>query len=41
VRIGNMSITDNGTAFATGGTCLSFKNNDVDVGISVTPVNPQ
>ncbi len=31
VRIGNTSITDNATAIATGGTCQTFKNNDVDV----------
>jgi hypothetical protein len=41
VRIGNMSISDNGTALATGGSCFSYKNNNVDVAIVVTPVAPQ
>ncbi|MFY9822091.1 MAG: right-handed parallel beta-helix repeat-containing protein [Thermoanaerobaculia bacterium] len=41
IRIGNNSITDNATTFSTGGSCLTFKNNDVDVAITVTPVNPQ
>jgi len=31
VRIDNMTITDNTTALSTGGTCLSFKNNDIDI----------
>jgi len=30
VRLGNNSITDNGTAVSTGGTCQTFKNNDID-----------
>ncbi|HEV7516214.1 MAG TPA: right-handed parallel beta-helix repeat-containing protein [Thermoanaerobaculia bacterium] len=40
VRIGNMTITDNPTAMSTGGTCLSFHNNDVDVTIAVTLISP-
>jgi len=30
VRIGNTSITDNPTDIVTGGTCQTFKNNDID-----------
>jgi len=30
VRMGNNTITDNGTAVSTGGTCQTFKNNDID-----------
>jgi Right handed beta helix region len=41
VRLGNVSLTDNTIALTTGGSCLSFKNNDADVAITVTPVNPQ
>jgi len=43
VRLGNMSITDNTTAFAgTGPNCQSYKNNDIDVTIvGLTPINPQ
>jgi len=39
VRLGNDSITDNGTALA--GTCSSFKNNDIDVVVAVNTINPQ
>ena len=39
VRLGNMSITDN-TA-ATGGTCSSFKNNDIDQVVTLNTINPQ
>jgi hypothetical protein len=39
VRIGNSSITDNTTAIA--GTCSSFKNNDIDAVVGLTPINPQ
>jgi hypothetical protein len=39
VRLGNMSITDN-TA-ATGGTCTSFKNNDIDQVVTLNTINPQ
>jgi hypothetical protein len=39
VRMGNMGIYNNGTAL--GGTCSSFKNNDIDVAVTVTPINPQ
>jgi hypothetical protein len=38
-RIGNTSISDNGTAVS--GTCSSFQNNDIDVLVGVTPINPQ
>jgi hypothetical protein len=42
VRLGNNSITDNPTAALGGnGTCFSFKNNDIDVAVTVTPINPQ
>jgi hypothetical protein len=40
VRMSNMIMTDNATALSTGGTCLSFKNNDVDVGMTVTAIAP-
>jgi hypothetical protein len=41
VRIGNTTISGNGTA-ATAGTCSSYKNNDIDVpGLVLTPINPQ
>jgi hypothetical protein len=42
VRIGNTSITDNnGTAVSTGGTCQTFKNNDIDLTVTLSPINPQ
>ncbi len=42
VRIGNTSITDNnGTAVSTGGTCQTFKNNDIDLSVTLSPINPQ
>lgn len=41
VRLGNMSIVDNTAALAGTGTCVSYKNNDIDVAVSVTPLNPQ
>src|SRR5579872_6149647 len=42
VRLGNDSITDNSTATLGGtGSCQSFKNNDIDVTVTVTPINPQ
>jgi hypothetical protein len=41
VRIGNTSITSNGTAIGGTGTASSFKNNDIDVPVTVTPINPQ
>jgi hypothetical protein len=41
VRLGNMSITDNTAALAGTGTCQSFKNNDIDVAVTLTPINPQ
>ena len=41
VRIGNNSITDNTAATAVAGTLSSFKNNDFDVVVVVTPINPQ
>jgi hypothetical protein len=41
VRLGNMSITDNPATLAGTGTCQSFKNNDIDVAVAVTPINPQ
>jgi hypothetical protein len=39
VRLGNMSITDNGTAVA--GTCSTFKNNDIDQLATLNAINPQ
>jgi len=39
VRLGNMSIVSNTTAVA--GTCSSFKNNDIDAVVALTPINPQ
>lgn len=39
VRVGNTSISANTTAFA--GTCSSFKSNDIDVVVALTPINPQ
>ena len=39
VRIGNTSITGNGSAVA--GTCSSYKNNDIDSIVALTPINPQ
>jgi len=41
VRLGNMSITDNPITFGGTGICSSFKNNDIDVAVTVTPINPQ
>jgi len=41
VRLGNNSITDNGAAVGGTGTCSSFKNNDIDAVVTLTPVNPQ
>jgi hypothetical protein len=41
VRLGNNSITDNASTLAGTGTCQSFKNNDIDVAVAVTPINPQ
>jgi parallel beta helix pectate lyase-like protein len=41
VRLGNNSITDNGAAFGGSGIPSSFKNNDIDVIVTVTPINPQ
>ncbi len=40
VRVGNTSITGNATA-VTAGACSSFKNNDIDVVVTITPINPQ
>jgi hypothetical protein len=39
VRIGGMSIMDNPTA-VTSAACFSFKNNDMDVAVSINPINP-
>ncbi|HEV8240562.1 MAG TPA: hypothetical protein VGS57_14430 [Thermoanaerobaculia bacterium] len=39
VRLGNTSIT--GNASAIGGTCSSYKNNDIDAVVGLTPINPQ
>jgi len=39
VRLGNNSINGNGTAIA--GTCSTYKNNDIDVAVALTPINPQ
>jgi hypothetical protein len=44
VHMGNVSFNDNnGTTMSTGGTCLTYKNNDADVTFpaGTTPVNPQ
>jgi hypothetical protein len=43
VRIGNMSITDNGTDFTSGGTCITFHNNDIGTAsvAGLTVANPQ
>jgi hypothetical protein len=41
VRLGNNSITDNPTTLGGNGTCQSFKNNDIDNAVTVTPINPQ
>jgi hypothetical protein len=41
VRLGNMSITDNTATVAGTGTCSSFKNNDIDTVVALTPINPQ
>jgi len=39
VRLGNTTVTDN-TA-NTSGTCFSYKNNDINTAVTVTPINPQ
>jgi len=41
VRLGNTNLTNNTAATAGTGTCSSFKNNDIDVAVVVTPINPQ
>jgi hypothetical protein len=41
VRLGNMSITGNAATFAGTGTPSSFKNNNIDTAVTVTPINPQ
>jgi hypothetical protein len=41
VRLGNNTITDNSTAIGGGGTAGSFKNNDFDVIVATTTINPQ
>ena len=42
VRLGNTHIAGNPTAALGGnGTCFSYKNNDIDVAVAVTPINPQ
>ncbi len=41
VRLGNNTITDNGTAVGTGGTCSTFKNNDIDQIVTLIAINPQ
>jgi hypothetical protein len=40
VRLGNNKIADNTTTLTTN-TCVSFKNNDIDVAVTVSPTNPQ
>jgi len=40
-RLGNTSITDNTTTVGGGGTCSTFKNNDIDTIVTLTPINPQ
>jgi hypothetical protein len=39
VRIGNSSLTGNAATIA--GTCSSYKNNDIDAVVALTPINPQ
>jgi hypothetical protein len=39
IRIGNTSVTNNATTVA--GTCSTYKNNDIDVAVGLTPINPQ
>jgi hypothetical protein len=34
VRIGNMSISDNGAAVSSGGSCSRFGNNDSDASLA-------
>jgi hypothetical protein len=42
VRIGNVTSSDNGTDVATGGTCITFKNNDIGTaGIAGLTTNVQ
>jgi len=41
VRMGNMSIIDNPITLGGTGSCSSFKNNDIDVPVTVNPLNPQ
>jgi len=41
VRLGNTNLTNNTAATAGTGTPSSFKNNDIDVAVTVTPINPQ
>ena len=44
VRIGNVSFQDNNnTTISTGGTCVTFKNNDADIAFpgGTTPLLPQ
>jgi hypothetical protein len=40
VRIGNTAISGNGSP-VTAGACFSYKNNDIDVAVSINPINPQ
>lgn len=40
-RLGNTSITDNTAAVGGNGTCSTFKNNDIDTAVTLTPINPQ
>jgi len=39
VRLGSSSITGNSSTVA--GTCSSYKNNDIDTVVALTPINPQ
>ena len=39
VRLGNSTLAGNTTAVA--GTCSSYQNNDIDVAVVLTPINPQ
>jgi hypothetical protein len=41
VRIGNNSITNNGAATAVAGTLFSYLNNNIDVVITASTINPQ
>lgn len=41
VRLGNTSIAGNTAAVGGTGTCSSYGNNNIDVAVTLTPINPQ